>query len=98
MGLFGNKESKEEKDARKTAELLAKYRLSELSDSSDIESVRKIVTELAGTGLMEAGMLLGGVSEKDMLRMQIQYQRSMIEQNFIMIRQLDRLNKILSSK
>lgn len=39
--MFGSKESKEEKKARKEQELLQKYGLNDLSNSSDIESVRK---------------------------------------------------------
>ena len=97
MALFGNgtKETKEEKQARKTQEALDKYGLTALSHPEDVESVKTIVTELAGTGLMEFGVALGGGSEKDLLRIQMQYQRAMVEQNFIMIRQLDRIAKML---
>ncbi len=92
MALFGgNKETKEEKQARKELEMLQKYGLQSLKDKEDVESVRKIVTELAGTGLMEAGAALGGGSEKDLLKIQMYYQRALIEQNFIMIRQLDKI-------
>ena len=38
MALFGGKESKEEKEARKVAELLSKYGLEDLS-GKDLESV-----------------------------------------------------------
>lgn len=99
MALFGNnKETKEEKSARKERELLEKYGLENLTDPQDIESVKKIVSELAGTGLMEAGITLGGGNEKDILKTQLYYQRTILEQNFILIRQLDRISSLLEKK
>ena len=95
MALFGKeKETKEEKQARKEQETLVKYGLDTLTDQTDIDSVKKIVSELVGTGLMEVGMKLSmGAKPEDQL--QVQYQRVLMEQNFIIIRQLDRLNKLL---
>ena len=96
MALFGNgKETKEEKQERKEQEMLAKYGLNSLTDPDDITSIRKIVTELMGTGLMETGITFGGGNEKDILKVQLYYQRAILEQNFIMIRQLDRISKAL---
>lgn len=94
MALFGKKETKEEKQERIEKEMLEKYRLDELEDERDIQSVKKIVTELAGTALIEAGISLGG-SEKDIAKLQMRYERAMVEQNFVIIRQLDRLTKLL---
>ena len=46
--MFGKqKETKEEKQARKEQELLEKYGLQELSDPQDVASVRKIAQEKA---------------------------------------------------
>ena len=100
MALFNNapKETKEEKAARKERELLEKYGLTNLSDSKDIESVKKIISEMVGTGLMETGITLGGGNEKDILKVQLHYQRAILEQNFIMIRQLDKIAAALESK
>ena len=99
MALFGNnKETKEEKVARKEREILEKYGLENLTDPQDIESVKKIVSELAGTGLMEAGITLGGGNAKDILKIQLYYQRAILEQNFILIRQLDRISSLLEKK
>lgn len=49
MGLFNGGETKEEKQARKQQEMLAKYGLQNLTDPTDISSVKKIVEELVGT-------------------------------------------------
>lgn len=98
MALFGKKESKEEKQARKQQELLEKYNLDELTDPKDIESVKKIVEELAGCALVEAGYKLGAGNQTDIAKTQTYYQRCIIEQNFIMIRKLEKLIKILEEK
>lgn len=96
MGLF-DKGSKEEKQARKEQEILAKYGLTSLTHTTDIESVKKIVNELVGTGMMEAGMKLS-MSAKAEDQLQVCYQRAIMEQNFIIIRQLDRLAHLLESR
>jgi hypothetical protein len=95
MALFGHGETREEKEARKQAAMLAKYRLTELTNPDDVESVRAIIEELAGTGFMEVGAMLGGASEKDIAKIQMYYQRALLEQNFILIRQLNRIEKAL---
>lgn len=97
MGLFngGAKETKEEKQVRKEREALEKYGMQDLTDPDDIQSVKKIVSELVGTGLMETGITLGGGNERDILKTQLYYQRAILEQNFIMIRQLDKISKKL---
>jgi hypothetical protein len=97
MGLFGGG-TREEKEARKQEAMLSKYHLTELSNPDDIESVKTIIEELAGTGMMELGLTLGGGSEKDLLKTQMYYQRALLEQNFIMIRQLNRIEKALQNE
>jgi hypothetical protein len=96
MALFKSAEEKAAKAAEKEQKLLEKYNLTALSDPEDIESVRKIVSELVGTGLMELGLALGAGSEKDILKMQLNFQRAIVEQNFIIIRQLDKISKALT--
>lgn len=94
MALFGNKEDKEAKAAAKEQAMLDKYGLGSLSDPADIKSVRSIVTELMGTGMMEFGSMLAP-NEKTLLQVQMHYQRALLEQNFVIIRQLDRIAKAL---
>lgn len=93
MALFGNKEEKQEQKAQ---ELMKKYGLDEISNQKDIESLRKISQVLAGTGLMAAGANIGfGTNERAMIQVQMNLQQVIVEQNFIMIRQLDRIAKSL---
>lgn len=90
--MFGSKETKEEKKARKTQELLEKYGVQNLSDPRDIESVKTIANELIGNNLIEFGTALSG-SGVDVAKMT--YMRAIVEQNFMIIRQLDKLNQNL---
>lgn len=93
MALFKEKETKEEKQERKELEMMQKYGLDELTDPKDKESVKKIVSELVGTGLMETGMKLAMGNAGDLLK--VSYLRATMEQNFIIIRQLEKLNRLL---
>lgn len=108
MSLF-NGETKEEKKARKAAEAAAKqaekdqaalrkFGLENLENPEDIASVKNIVTELAGTGLMELGITFGAGNDRDIQKNMMYYQRAIVEQNFIMIRQLDRIAKLLNDR
>ena len=91
MALFGG-ESKEEKKARKAEALLQKFGLQELSDPRDLESVKSISQNLMGNGLIELGTALQG-NGADAAKMT--YLHALTEQNWIIIRQLDKLNKAL---
>lgn len=86
MALF-----KQAPQGDKTAEMLAKYGLENLSDRADLESVKKIVSELVGTGMMETGMKIGSIGSKAEDILPVYYQRAILEQNWIIIRLLDKL-------
>ena len=80
----------------KMARLLAKYGVQDLSDPEDQKSVERIATEMAGTGMMETGMKLSlGFGEKTSALLTVYYLRTIMEQNWIMIRQLDRIARSL---
>lgn len=98
MAFFKTEEEKAQIAAEKEQKLLSKYGLEDLRNESDVQSVKKIANELLGTGFMEAGVKLGGGSEKDLLKVQMNYQRAILEQNFIMLRQLDRIASLLQEK
>lgn len=94
MGFLSG-ESKDDKQARKEAELLSKYGLSDL-DVKDIESVKKIVSDLVGNGLFKAGMALSFAKAEEQAK--VTYLSALVEQNWIIIRQLDRISKNLRSE
>lgn len=95
MALFKSAEEKAAKQESKEQALLDKYGVGNLSDPEDMESVRKIAQELAGSGLMEAGLKLQ--MAKAEIQLPISYQRAIMEQNFIIIRQLDKIAKALEN-
>lgn len=88
MGLFGG-ESKEEKKERKVAALMERYGLQELTDERDKKAVQAIASALAGNNLIELGTALSG-SAQDVAKMSLL--EAIVQQNWIIIRQLDKLN------
>ena len=91
--MFGNKETKEQKQARKEAELLEKYGLQFMFDPDNINSVKRICSDLAGSGMMYWGGVLSG-DVKALTQVSVAYQKAIFEQNMIIIRQLDRIAEI----
>lgn len=89
MGLFGNNEEKQE---QKIQALLQKYGLEELTDPRDVQAVRSIATNLAGNKLIEVGITLQGNATDSA---KLSYLNAIMDQNFIMIRQLDKICKAL---
>ena len=89
MALFGNNEEKQEQKAQA---LLKKYGLEDLSDPRDLAAVRTISLELMGNSMISFGALLQGNSV-DSAKMSLL--NAIMQQNFIMIRQLDRIAKAL---
>ena len=87
--MFGNTPAKQE---QKIQMLLQRYGLQDLSDPRDIQAVRNIATSLSGNKLIEFGTLLQGNGVDPA---KLSYLNAIMEQNFIMIRQLDKLTKLL---
>ena len=96
MALFGgNKESKEEQQARKEQMILERYGMQNLHNKEDVESVKRIAQELAGENFFDLGVAFGGANERELLSRQTGLQRAILEQNFVLIRQLDRIAQLL---
>ena len=87
MSLF-NKESREEKQQQRAQELLAQFGLENLNDETSKIACLDIMHGLAGNKLMDIGAALQGNSS-DVAKQT--YLRALVEQNFIIIKQLDRL-------
>jgi hypothetical protein len=88
MALFRSQEEK-------TQEFIDRYGLTGLTNEADQASVYKIATELVGTGLMETGMTLSAFGKSSEALLPVYYQRAILEQNWIIIRQLDRISAAL---
>ncbi len=93
MALFKSAEEKQAEQEKKEQKLLKQYGVAGLSDPEDLASVKKIAQELVGSGMMEAGLKLS--MAKAEIQLPISYQRAIMEQNFIIIRQLDKIARLL---
>ena len=102
MALFESKESKEQKKQMKRDEAaaakqakqmakLAEYHLDGI-DSEYIDSLCYAISNLSGTGLMELGKTLS-LNYKTEDNLKISFLHTIVDQNWIIIRQLDQLNK-----
>jgi hypothetical protein len=92
MALFGNGETKEEKRERKVNDMLQKYGLEDLSDPRDVQAVKNIQLALMGNKMIELGAALAG-SGADSAK--LSYLDAIMQQNYIIIRQLDKIAKLL---
>lgn len=90
MAVFGEKKSKEEKEQEKLQKFMEKYQLEDL-DSKDLIVLKRIAGDLAGNQFFKAGMALSFAKTEEQAK--VTYLSTLVEQNWMMIRQLSRLNK-----
>lgn len=83
MGLFKSNEEK-------TQEYMEHFGLTELSEK-DAEAIRSICVNSVSNGLFGASMILSGVTAAD--HKTVGLLETIVSQNWIIIRQLDRLNQ-----
>ena len=95
MALFGNKESFEEKQAKEMEKFMNKYQLEDL-EQKDLIVLKKIAADLAGNGFFKVGMALSFARAEEQAK--VTYLSALVEQNWMIIRQLSKLNKLLDSK
>lgn len=97
MALFNKSpEEKEEKQQKEIAKFMEKYQLEDL-DEKDLVVLKKIANDLAGSDLMKTGVKLTfGTKPEENLK--ISYLNTLVQQNWMIIRQLSRLNKNLEEK
>lgn len=90
MGLFGEKKTAEEKRAEKLQKFMERYQLEDL-DEKDLIVLQRIAGDLAGNSFFKAGMALSFASGEEQAK--VTYLSALVEQNWMIIRQLSRLNK-----
>lgn len=94
MGLFGEKKTADEKRAEKLQKFMDRYQLEELDDK-DLIVLQKIAGDLAGNQFFKAGMALSFAKAEEQAK--VTYLSALVEQNWMIIRQLSRLNKNIES-
>lgn len=92
MALFGDKKSKEDKEQEKLQQFMDRYQLEDL-DSKDMVVLRRIASDLAGNSWFKAGMALSFAKSEEQAK--VTYLSALVEQNWMIIRQLSRMNKAL---
>lgn len=90
MALFGPRESKEEKEAKQLKTFMEKYQLEDL-DKKDLVVLQRIAADLAGNNFFKMGMALSFAKAEEQAK--VTYLSTLVEQNWMIIRQLSRLNK-----
>lgn len=96
MGLFKSPEQKQAEYQQKLNNVMARYGLNDVSQEY-APAVLQITQKLTGSGLIDFGSLLSN-DMNGTLRAQTQYVNAILEQNFIIIRQLDKLIKLMEQK
>lgn len=91
MALF-NGTSKQEKQEQQEQAMMNRLGLDRISPR-DYQSCKKIFNDLSGLGLMKAGMALSFAKGEEQCK--VGYLSALVEQNWIIIRQLDELNQRL---
>lgn len=92
MGLFNSKENKEEKKQQEIEKFMERYQLDEISNQ-DLVIIKKIATDLMGNNLLKAGMALSFAKAEEQAK--VTYLSALVEQNWIMIRQLSNISSKL---
>lgn len=82
--------SREEKQAEQMQSYIQKYRLDDL-DPRDLETVKRIALDLAGNGALKVGLAFSFANAADQAT--VSYLSALVEQNWLIINQLSRLNK-----
>lgn len=97
MAIFNKSpEEKEEKQQKEIEKFMERYQLEDL-DEKDLVVLKRIANDLAGSDLMKAGVKLTfGTKPEENLK--ISYLNTLVQQNWMIIRQLSRLNKNLEDK
>ncbi len=90
MGLFGGKKSREEKQQEKLQKFMGRYQLEDI-DEKDLVVLQRIANDLVGNQFIKAGMALSFARAEEQAK--VTYLSVLTEQNWIIIRQLSRLNK-----
>lgn len=98
MCLFSNSDEKlkkqQEKEAKELQAFMDKYNLDTLN-TSDLKVLRRISSDLAGDGLFKIGMALSFTKAEEQAK--ITYLSALVEQNWLIIKQLGSLNNKLDT-
>ena len=90
---FGNN-GYSDKQMAKMQKLIEKYGIGDMTDPRDFASAQKIAWNLAGNKMIELGAALQGRGTD---AAKLSYMNALVEQNFVIIRQLDKIARKLGA-
>ena len=88
--MFGGKNNKQTKQEKQLEKFMQKYQLEDL-DEKDLVVLQRIANDLVGNNLFKVGMALSFAKAEEQAK--VTYLSTLVEQNWMIIRQLSRLNK-----
>lgn len=88
--MFGGKNNKPPKHGKQLEKFMSKYQLEDL-DEKDLIVLKRIANDLAGNNFLKTGMALSFAKAEEQAK--VTYLSTLVEQNWMIIRQLSRLNK-----
>jgi hypothetical protein len=94
MALLGKKETAEEKQQRQLEEFQVRYGLENLAPA-DLMIVQRVANDLMGNKWFKAGLALSFAKAEEQAK--VTYLSALVEQNWIIMNQLSRLNKNLEA-
>ncbi|WP_462133213.1 hypothetical protein [Peptostreptococcus stomatis] len=89
MAIFGKKETKEEKQKREMEKFMRKYQLEDI-DEKDLIVLKKIALDIFGNEFIKTGMAFSFAKAEEQAK--VSYLSALVDQNWMIIRQLSRLN------
>lgn len=89
MALFGEKKTKEEKRQEEMKKFMERYGLDSISEE-DLKIIKRIANDLVGNTYFKAGMALSFAKAEEQAK--VTYLSALVEQNWILMNQLSRLN------
>lgn len=89
MAIFGKKETAEEKQQREMEKFMRKYQLEDI-DEKDLVILKKIAIDIIGNEFIKTGMAFSFAKAEEQAK--VSYLSALVEQNWMIIRQLSRLN------
>ena len=91
MSIFNGK-TKEEKQEEEMKKFMEKYQLNDLNEK-DLIILKKIANDLFGNGMFKMGMAFSMAPAQEQAK--VTYLSALVEQNWMIIRQLSEINKKL---
>ena len=93
LNLFKSKDSNRQEFVKFVADYMSKQGLFDLQNTPRFKDVKNISASLTKANLLQSQIDQGLGVEKDYIKAQLKNQKTIVEQNFVIIKQLEELLK-----